>query len=204
MILALRSFLLPSLCLVSSLLALAQSKEPIVELQGKMVTEDTYENSALGLKITLPGRWHLPPQSATVSDPDPSCTGPLCGNSEISLAIESRPESDSHYKIYLAGWKLHAQYLDRNRYPLKWFAGIMMADSLGKDLVPIGKQTAIQLDGRPAYRLFAGRPGETTPRVLGYVSESSGYVFLLVGAAPTSPEVLQSAIEALKLQPSHH
>ena len=197
------SFLVALFCLLSSLLAHAQNKQPSPDQQGRIVGENIYENLALGLTITLPGSWRLPPNSATLSDPDPTCTGPLCGNPEINVAIESKPESDSHYKIYLAGYRLPAQYLNRNRYPLKWFAGIMMADSLGKDLVPIEKQTAIQLDGRPAHRLLVAHPGETTPRVLGYVSEANGYVFLLVGAAPMNPQVLRSAIEALKLQPSH-
>src|SRR5258705_4682944 len=92
------SFLLVSVCLFSSFLAYAQDKQPSPDLQGKMVTENIYENLALGLTITLPGRWHLPPHSATLSDPDPSCTGPLCGNPEINVAIESKSESDSHYK----------------------------------------------------------------------------------------------------------
>lgn len=199
-----QSFLLVSLCLFSSLCAHPQNKQPSPDLQGRMVSESIYENLALGLTITLPGSWHLPPHSATLSAPDPSCTGPLCGNPEINVAIESKPESDSHYKVFLAGYRLPAQYLNRNRYPLKWFAGIMMADSLGSDLAPIEKQTAIQLDGRPAYRLLAARPGETTARALGYVSESNGYVFLLVGAAPMSPQTLLSAIEALKFQSLNH
>ena len=198
------SFAVVSLCLFSSLLAHPQNKQPSPDLQGRVVAENIYENPALGLTITLPGSWHLPPNSATYSDPDPSCTGPLCGNPEINVAIESKPESDAHYKVYLAGYRLPAQYLNRNRYPLRWFAGIMMADSLGRDLVPIEKQTAIQLDGRPAYRLLAARQGETTARVLGYVSEANGYVFLLVGATPMSPQPLQSAIESLKFQSAHH
>jgi|SRR5271169_1288661 len=105
---------------------------------------------------------------------------------------------DPNYRLYLSGWKLSAQYLNRNRYPLKWFAGIMLEGSMGSDLITLEKQIALQLDGKPAFRLLAAGRGENTPRVLGYVSEARGYVFLLVGAAPSAPRPLQSAIEALK------
>jgi hypothetical protein len=64
--------------------------------------------------------------------------------------------------------------------------------------VPLEKQTALRLDGKPTFRVLAAGRGENTPRVLGYVSEARGYVFLLVGAAPSAPGPLQSAIEALK------
>lgn len=91
------------------------------------------------------------------------------------------------------------QYLNRSRYPLKWFAGIMLEGSMGSDLVPLGKQTALQLDGNSAFHLLAAGRGESVPKVLGYVSEARGYVFLLVGASQSEPQVLQSAIEAMKL-----
>jgi hypothetical protein len=76
----------------------------------------------------------------------------------------------------------------------------MLEGSMGSDLVPIEKQTAIQFDGRPAFRLSAAGRGENIPRILGYVSEARGYVFLLVGATPSAPYPLQSAIEALKFR----
>jgi len=74
----------------------------------------------------------------------------------------------------------------------------MLEGSMGSDLITLEKQIALQLDGKPAFRLLAAGRGENTPRVLGYVSEARGYVFLLVGAAPSAPRPLQSAIEALK------
>jgi hypothetical protein len=169
------------------------------------VGQNIYENPALGLTITLPGSWLVLAEKSSDSHPDNSdCRGPLCGNPEIDVAIQTKPGSDPGYKLYFLGYKLSATYLNRNRYPLKWFAGMMLQGSLGGDLVPIEKQTATQLDGRPAYRLLAAGPGETTARVLGYVSEANGYVFLLVGAAPTNPQALQSAIEALRLQSANH
>ena len=81
----------------------------------------------------------------------------------------------------------------------------MMAGSLGgSDLVPIVAQTAIQLDGKPAYRLLAGKPGENVARIFGYVSEANGYVFLLVASAKASPRDLQAAIEAMRLGAMTH
>jgi len=78
----------------------------------------------------------------------------------------------------------------------------MMEDSMrsGSGLVPIGGRAAIKLDGKAAFRQAAGRPGETTPKIVGYVSEANGYVFLLViSVRDSSPQTLQSAIEAMKL-----
>jgi len=150
------------------------------------------------MTINLPGNWRLP-QMTTETPSDPSCTGPLCGSPGINAVLESKPGPNPNYRLYLSGWKLPAQYLNRNRYPLKWFAQIMMEGSLGgSGLVPVGERTAVQLGGRPAYRLLAARRGDATPRSLGYVSESNGYVFLLVGAARANPQDLQSAIEGMK------
>jgi len=75
----------------------------------------------------------------------------------------------------------------------------------GSSLAPIGTQSAIQLDGKPAFRLLAGKPGERSPKIIGYVSEANGYLLMLVLASPTSsPEALQSAIESMKLGASIH
>jgi hypothetical protein len=76
----------------------------------------------------------------------------------------------------------------------------MLEGSMGRDLAPLRKHEAVQLDGKPAYRLLMVNPGEQIPKVIGYVSEAKGYVFLLVCATPIKPEAMQSAIEAMKLQ----
>lgn len=205
MLRAIRPLLLVSLCFFSATLAHPQDKQASPELRGRLVGENTYENAALGLTVTLPGSWLLLAEKSSDSHTGhPDCTGPLCGNPEIDVAIQTKPGSDPLYKLYLVGYKLSATYLNRSRYPLKWFAGIMLEGSLGNELVPIETQTAIQLDGRPAYRLLAGNPGVKTAIVIGYVSEANGYVFLLVGATPTNPQALQSAIEGLKWQSPHH
>jgi hypothetical protein len=188
------------LCLFIALFAYGQEKNPIPGLQGNLADQNVYTNPALGMTIGLPGTWTLTEITRQTAR-DPACTGPLCGTPEIKIELETKSESSLRYKIYLAAYKLWGEYLNRNRYSLKWFAEIMMEGSLGgSNLVPIGERSAIQFGGRPAYRLLAARPGNTTPRSLGYVSESNGYVFLLVGAAPTRPQLLQSAIETMKLR----
>lgn len=200
-----QSFLLVSICLFSALLAYPQDRQTISDPRGRLVGQNIYENPALGLTITLPGSWLLLAEKSSDSHhDDPNCSGPLCGNPEIDVAIQTKPGSEPLYKLYLAGFKLSAAYLNRNRYPLKWFAEMMLEGSMGSELVPVEKQTAIQLDGRSAFRLLMGRPGEKTAIVIGYVSEANGYVFLLVGATPTNPQALQGAIEALKFQSKNH
>ena len=180
-----------------------QTTQP--RLKRETCGENIYENPTLGLTITLPGSWLMLSEKSSDSHPDRSgCSGPLCGNPEVDVVIQTKAVSDHLYKLYLAGYKLSATYLNRSRYPLKWFAGMMLQGSLGNGLVPIEKQTAIQLDGRPAYRLLAGNPGGNTAIVIGYVAEANGYVFLLVGATPTDPQALESAIEGLKLRIPHY
>lgn len=175
----------------------AQEKQRDSDLRGSVVEENTYRNPALGMTISLPGSWQLL-QSTTPTPTDPSCTGPLCGPPDINAVLESKAGSQPAYRLYLSGWKLSRQYLNRSRYPLKWFAGIMLEGSLDPNLVPMEKQTSIQLDGKPAFRLLTAGRGEKNPRVLGYVAEANGFVFLMVGAAPTQPQPMQSAIESLK------
>jgi len=180
---------------VLTLGACAEEKQTKPDLRGSVSTDNVYANSALGMTIKLPGAWQLLDITSETPN-DPSCTGPLCGPPDINVVLESK----STYRLYLSGWKLSTPYLNRSHYPLKWFANTMLEGSMGSDLVPIGKQTSLQLDGKPAFRLLAAGHGETIPRVLGYVSEARGYVFLLVGSGRTEPQVLQSAIEAMKFQ----
>jgi len=171
------------------------------DLTGKIVGGNVYINSALSMKITLPGVWDLLPSEPRPSHPVSDCQGPLCGNPEISLTLQTEAASSPAYTVYLSGYKLSGQYLNRDRNPLSKFAETMLAGSLsGSDLVPIGTQSAIQLDGKPAYRLLVRKPGETLPRIIGYVSEANGYVFLLIIAAARNSimQPLQSAIEATK------
>jgi hypothetical protein len=188
-----------TLFLVSlTVLATAQEKQLPTGLQGSLTEENTYTNAALGMTIHLPEKWQMS-EITTKTPVDPTCSGPLCGTPEIQVEFHTRPGSEQPYKIFLSGFKLSAQYLNRSRYSLKWFADIMLEGSLGSDLVPIEKETAIHLDGKSAYRMLVGGRGETVPRVLGYVAEANGYIFLLVCSAPKNADPARSAIEAMNL-----
>lgn len=186
------------LCFSSSL-SWTQAKPLTPDLRGVVSEGNNYSNLALGMTMKLPGEWRL--QDTTSETPnDPSCTGPLCGKPDINAVLETKPGQSDRYRLYLSAWKLSAQYLDRKRYPLDWFAGIMLEGSVGPGLVPLEKHRPVQLDGKPGFRLFTVRRGEQTPRAIGYVSEAKGYVFLLVCPTPAKSEIMQSAIEAMKLQ----
>jgi hypothetical protein len=170
------------------------------DLSGVLVSEHVYKNSALGMTIALPGAWKLLPGTAKKARSPSDCRGPLCGNPEIDLTLATTADSLPSYKLFIASYKLSPLYLDRKRYPLNKFAEVMMAGSLSSSgLVPAGSQSAIQLDGRTAYRLLAVRPGKNIATVCGYVSEVNGYVFLAVGSGSSDLQVLQNAIEAMKL-----
>gem|GEM_PF-1449864 len=180
----------------------AQDNPPLESLRGNIVHGNIYRNRALGMTIALPGTLELQPGEGHKSAPHSDCRGPLCGNPEIDVTIATTPGSIPAYRIFLAGYKLKTSYLDRKRYPLGKLAEVMMTGSLGgSGLVPMGAQTAVHLDGKEGYRLFAGRPGENVVRAFGYVSESNGYIFLLVGSA-LEPTALESAIEAMALRGS--
>lgn len=163
-------------CLLVIAPSLAQNKQPTADLRGSISGQNTYSNPALGMTINLPGQWQES-EEQTETPHDPNCTGPLCGSPDINAALETKAGGNPSYKLYLSGWKLAPEYMNRSRYPLKWFAKIMMEGSLGgSGLVPFGEQTAIQFSRKPAYRLLAARPGDASPRILGYVSEAHGYV----------------------------
>jgi hypothetical protein len=188
-------------CLIGAFLlsvAYSQSEQP--DPIGVLVSEHIYKNAKLDMTINLPGSWRLLPGAAKSARSPSDCSGPLCGNPEIDATLETTADSTPSYRVFIAAYKLSSQYLDRKRNPLSKFAEVMMAGSLsGSGLAPIGTQTAIQLDRRPAYRLLAGRPGKSIATVCGYVSEVNGYVFLLVGSGSSDLQVLQNAIEAMKL-----
>lgn len=195
-----RKHALVTVCLLLTLPSWTQTKQPTPDLRGTISEQNSYINPALGMTINLPEQWQMA-ESKTDTPHDPNCSGPLCGSPDINVILETKPAGRPSYKLYLSGWRLSPEYMNRNRYPLRWFAKIMMEGSLGgSGLVPLGEQTAIQFSGKPAYRLLASRPGDTTPRMLGYVSEAHGYVFLLVGAGAVNPEVLQAAIEGMKFE----
>jgi hypothetical protein len=201
-------FKLALLFLTASLIGpmLAQDTPLSADAQGSLSDSNLYRNAILGLTLQLPGGWLLREKGAAHGARAEGCTGPLCGDADVDAALVSTGDDDGRYKVFLAGWKLSGEYKNRSRYPLKWFAQIMTSGSLGgSNLEPLGDLTAIQLDGRPAYRLLVHEPAVKGAAAVGYVSESNGYVFLLVGhAASTRDEpTLQAALEKLLfLKPS--
>jgi hypothetical protein len=213
-----RIFLLACSC-VSWLLAISQDKQtPAPDLKGTMVGENIYTNQALGMTITLPGAWQpftkdLQQQAGLKTEkagPEPGCRGPLCGEPAINISIISKSvvsKSDSVPigVIFLQAFKLSAPYLDRKRYPLIKFAESMTKGSMnGSGWLISSNLAAMQLGGRPAYRLLvhAPKPGGYEAKGFGYVAESNGYVFLMLGTAvdifPEIPPKLQAAMEELK------
>ncbi len=189
----------------------------IPDNKGSIVGGNTYKNPALDMTIALTGEWEFLDQETTrqaegIEDsettPRSGCQGPLCGTPEINIALKTKPEAASTVPavstIFLAGFKLAPQYLNREQYPLKNFAEIMLNGSTGSaGMVPADSLTSVQLGGRPAYRLLVRDPEAEASHEAGYVVESNGYILLLVGATSTPADLpkLQSAIEGLKFTP---
>jgi hypothetical protein len=179
----------------------AQERARTEDARGTLDRGSIYCNSTLGFTIKLPGSWQLQDQDLTRSTKDPNCTGPLCNNPEIGVVLAPKGGITRDRVVFLSAWKLSPEYWDRRHYSLKWFAQIMTTGSLGgSNWIPLAGLTAIQLDSKPAYRLLVGEPGEKGAKGFGYVSETNGYVFLLVGSATSSSEesILQAAVESLE------
>jgi hypothetical protein len=185
------------------------------ETKGIIVDGNVYRNPALDLTIALPGEWQFLDDQArdqaegrTSNKPNTqACKGPLCGDPEINVALARSLEeaASSASTIFLAAFKLAPEYLDRGHYPLRHFAEIMLPGSSGKSgLVSNSAMSPIQLGGRPAYRLLLRDANAQAPKEVGYVTESNGYMILLVGAAEPSSELadLQTAIENLQFKDS--
>ncbi len=208
----LRTLVLIFLCLAVAVFGSGQRKESAPEAQGSIVNENTYDNPALGMRIQLPGAWQFfdkeMQRRAGVkiigTEQDSTCQEPFCGNPEINVALISRTQAApvGNGAVFLAGYKLSSRYLNRRLYPLKTFAQMMTTSALGSSgLAPIGGLTSIRLDGRPAYRLLVRDANVNAIKGCGYVGESNGYIFLLIGTASSSQQAsnLRSALENMKL-----
>jgi hypothetical protein len=141
---------------------------------GEITNKNTYVNPALSLTVALPGNWHL---LGKATEPRPKvqgtgCRGPLCGDPEINVSLESKSDSGPTQAIFLGGYKLAPEYLNRTRYPLKKFAEAMTSGSLGANWIPLGDLTSVVLGGRPAYRLIARNRNVFAQQAFAYVSES--------------------------------
>ena len=185
----------------------AQAGKSSPPKEGRFLDENTYNNPALEMTLKLPGAWEFFTQQAKKDigldekeTVDPSCTGPLC-RSDINVSVITKAEPVATASIFLTAYRLEPKYLDRNRYPLRVFAQSMLTGSVGgSGWTPDGDMTPLQLDGRPAYRLLVK---QLSSRGCGYVAESNGYVFLIIGVAPrTIPwkfGQIQEALEKMKL-----
>lgn len=200
-----RFFCLMTVCLSLTFPTQAQNKQESQDKEGSIIGENTDNNPTLGMRIILPGSWHLLDKATklkaenTQTPQDSGCRGPLCGDPDINAALVSKTGTPPIHAIFLGACKLSAPYLNRQRYPLKWFAEAMTRGSLeSSDWVPVGDLTSIQVGKRLAYRLMVRDRTIPTVKGFGYVSESNGYVFLLVGSASSNPQDLQSAIEGMR------
>jgi len=190
-----------------TLASAAQNDKSAPDKKGRILDENTYNNPALGMTLKLPGAWEFLTQQVKkdmgVEEKqavDTSCTGPLC-RSAIDVSLITKAEPVATASVFLLAYKLEPQYLDRRRYPLKIFARSMLTGSVGgSGWTPDGDITALQINGKPAYRLLVHQPSS---KGCGYVAESNGYVFMIIGVAPrTIPwkfGQIQEALEKMKL-----
>jgi hypothetical protein len=183
----------------------AQSKHNSYPRVGRIDGLNTYINPILGLRITVPGKWRLmvPNKYAQYAPnaqppPDSSCRGPLCGKPEIDEALET--DSLPVQTLFLIGYRLQPEYLNRQRYPLSRFAEAMMQGSLaGSEWVPMGGMSQIQIAGRQAYRLLVHDPSRPGKKGFGFAFEANGYVCLLIGTDITASQSLLPAVERMTI-----
>ena len=173
--------------------------------KGSIEEGHVYQNPALQMKISLPGLWHIfertkysSPESKQKEKEDEersraTCQGPLCGHAPIDVALET--DVPFVHAIFLTAHQLSPEYQNRQRFPLKRFAEIMSLGSLGEKWLADGELTAIQLDGKPAYRLIIHSKQRATAKGFIYVADSNGLVFMLLGTAMSEPDRLQAALE---------
>ncbi|HEY1528341.1 MAG TPA: hypothetical protein VGH51_19105 [Candidatus Angelobacter sp.] len=199
-----------SMLLAVSLLlqaALAQTSTSTSDKKGRFVDKNTYNNPALEMTLTLPGTWEFLGEQTKkemgIEDkkqPVSDCTGSLC-RSDIDISLITKADPVATASIFLLAYKLEPQYLDRKLYPLRMFARSMLTGSVGgSGWTPVGDMTPLQIDGRPAYRLLVQQPSS---KGCGYVAESNGYVFMVIGVAPRIIPgkfgQIQEALEKMKL-----
>jgi hypothetical protein len=174
---------------------------------GTIENNNVYQNPVLGMRLSLPGSWHFingkvtsPASRSTPQHaPPPKCPSPICGDQITNVAMASGEEPFPNYDIFLLGYKLSPDYMDRTKYPLRDFADLMIMRSLGEKWDPEGKLTVVQFGSKSAYRLIVHNHHTPTAKGLLYVAESNGYIFLLVGTALHEPATLQVAIENMRL-----
>jgi hypothetical protein len=211
------SHLLFRACLCVSLVFLAQTPEPKESPENKGIIErNAYINPTLNMRISLPGDWHFfdvavyytaeakQKEKEIVERARAKCQGPLCGDAEVDVSLQLAGAQPPVYAIFLTAYQLSPEYQNRQHHPLKRFAEAMGLGSMGDQWVPEGELTAIQLGGRPAYRLLVHNKQTVTAKGFFYVADSNGRVFMLLGTAMSEPEKLQSAIENMTFTNTTH
>jgi TonB family protein len=183
------------------------------ENKGSIDGGNVYTNPTLKLKLALPGEWHFfdrqmysspearQREKEMVERAQATCQGPLCGPSEIDVALQSLDVLPPPlYAIYLTAYPLSEEYQNRQRHSLKTFAEIMTIGSIrNQQWIAEGDLAAVQLDGHPAYRIIMHDKKTPTARAFAYVGDSNGRVFMLLGIATSLADKLQSAIERMQL-----
>jgi len=169
--------------------------------QGRIVNERIYENSLLGIRVNLPGTWQFLEQA-----PDEApCDRALCD--AINVALSTKVGERPIHTFFLLAYKLKPPYFDRSRYPLRKLAeSLALGNIKGSGWFTTGDLTQISLQGRPAYRLIVHKsyPPKMEPVGFAYVTESNGYIFMLLGTEQPTPAAgatseMQSAIETMQL-----
>jgi hypothetical protein len=178
-----------------------QVPERLPESKGSIEGGNSYYNPTLQMKISLPGAWHFfdrtmystaeskQREKESTERNRAACQGPLCGDGEIDIALQT--DAPFVHAIYLTAYRLSPEYQNRERHPLKRFAEVMGLGGLGEKWVPEGELTAIQLGGRPAYRLIVHHKQTVSAKGFLYVADSNGRVFMLLGTAMSESEKLR-------------
>jgi hypothetical protein len=104
---------------------LAQQAPSANGTNGTLSDGNVYQNATLGITLKLPGSWRLLDKGVAHGARASGCTGPLCGDPDVDAALDPVGSDANRYHLFLAAWKLDAEYRNRSRYPLKWFAQII-------------------------------------------------------------------------------
>jgi hypothetical protein len=207
-------FVAACVCVCWTLLPPTQEQKELPQNKGSIERGNTYINPTLQMKIILPRASHFfdrtmystpeakQKEKEMVDRRRASCQGPLCGDAEIDVALQT--DTPFVHAIFLSAYPLSPEYQNRQRHPLKKFAEVMSLGSLGDQWIPEGELTAMQLGGRPAYRLVVHDRKTVTAKGFVYIADSNGRIFMLLGTAMSEAEELQSAIENLTFTNATH
>ena len=132
------------------------------------------------------------------------CMEPLCETPEnIQVGLITQMDQAPSV-IFILGFKLAPEYLDREQHPLKSFADMILRN-FGKTpgQFTADGPTALELGGQPAYRLLVRAAGaETSQEAAVYIVESNGYLLLMVAVASPASDLpkLQAEIEGVQFK----